>query len=92
MATEQAVITAPYNKIIASLGGRKFIISLLSLIVLALLLVLDFLDKGTFQVCFMGTVAVYVAGNVAQKATAKTQKVVVDPAKVSGEYIGGLHG
>lgn len=83
MATEQAIVTPEYSKIISSFGGRKFMLTMVALLIITVMRFTGFLDMGTFQILFMATVGVYVAGNVAQKATAKTQKVLVEKNEVT---------
>jgi uncharacterized membrane protein len=83
MAAEQAVVTPEYAKWLSQFGGRKFVLVMVAMLIITVMRFTGFLDQGTFQILFMATVGVYVAGNVTQKATAKTQKVAVaeSPAK-----------
>lgn len=54
------------------LTSRKFILSVLTLASCHWLLVEQLLSSADFKTLVLGTVGVYVAGNVAQKAVAKT--------------------
>lgn len=53
------------------LSSRKFLLCVASLAVNAWLLVDGVLPAGDYKALILATVAVYVAGNVAQKAVAK---------------------
>jgi hypothetical protein len=82
MATEQAVVSPAYSKWISDLGGRKFILTMVAMLIISVMRFTGFLDQPTYQILFMATVGAYIAGNVTQKATAKTQKVVTPETEV----------
>ena len=52
-------------------GGRKFVAAMSALLVSALALWFDHLTALLYRDIVLGTVGVYVAGNVAQKVLAK---------------------
>ena len=49
------------------LGGRKFILALLTLLITTGLLVFGKVDMETYQMVVLWTVSAYITGNVAQK-------------------------
>lgn len=51
--------------------SRKFILALLTLVVSTGLLYVGSIDAEVWKTVVLGTVGVYILGNVAQKATAK---------------------
>lgn len=53
-------------------GGRKFIATIAALLATTVVLAFDMISGLTFRDIVLGTIGVYVAGNVAQKATAKS--------------------
>lgn len=57
--------------VIERLSSRKFLLCCASLAVNAWLLVEGVLPAGDYKALILATVAVYVAGNVAQKAVQK---------------------
>lgn len=56
-------------------GSRKFILAVLSLFVSTGLLIDKDISADVWKTVVLGTVAVYISGNVAQKATAKKDAV-----------------
>lgn len=52
-------------------ASRKFIISILSVVSADVLVFLHVIDAGVWGTTVGGVVALYIAGNVGQKATAK---------------------
>lgn len=54
-------------------GSRKFILCALTLAAATWLVSVAAIDAATFKAVVLGTVGVYVAGNVAQKAWAEKQ-------------------
>lgn len=73
---EKPIPVAAYADVLRKVGGRKFFLCVMSLVIITTLLVFHYLDMEAFKLLFMATVGTYVAGNVTQKATAKPQKVV----------------
>ncbi len=55
------------------IGGRKFLLAILSLVTTALLAWLKVLDPSAYTTVVIATVGSYIAGNVVQKST--TNKV-----------------
>ncbi len=53
-------------------GGRKFIVTLYSLISITGLLYFKSIDQETFKAILVAVVLVYISGNVGQKAFTKT--------------------
>ena len=53
-------------------GGRKFIVTIYSLISITVLLYLKSIDQETFKAILVAVVLVYISGNVGQKAFIKT--------------------
>lgn len=56
---------------IEKLGGRKFILSVLSLLTVTALVVSKHISDGVYSAVMLGTVGAYIAGNVAQKLNEK---------------------
>lgn len=54
-----------------ALGGRKFILALLALASATALVWLGHISDGVYSAVAIATCGAYIAGNVAQKATAK---------------------
>lgn len=61
---------------IDKVGGRKFIVTLYSLLAITVLLYLKSIDQETFKAIIVAVVLVYISGNVGQKALVKSS---VDP-------------
>lgn len=55
------------NDLMKWLGGRKFILALLTLLITTSLLVFGKVDMETYQMVVLWTVSAYITGNVAQK-------------------------
>lgn len=53
-------------------GSRKFILAFVTLIVSTGLLYLGSIDADVWKAVVLGTVGVYIVGNVAQRAVTKT--------------------
>lgn len=53
-------------------GGRKFIVTLYSLLAITVLLYLKSIDQETFKAILVAIVLVYISGNVGQKALVKS--------------------
>jgi hypothetical protein len=49
------------------IGGRKFILSLITLLMTAALLIFGVVDMDTYQMVVLWVVSVYITGNVVQK-------------------------
>lgn len=62
-------------KFIESLGGRRFIISMLIGAATALLTYLGKIDGGVYTAVILGTVGVYITGNTYQKVKANGQPI-----------------
>ncbi len=60
------------NSPLSIVGGRKFIAAMAALVAATAALYLDLIAGITFRDIVLGTIGVYVTGNVAQKATAKS--------------------
>lgn len=58
--------------LLARLGGRKFLICAASLIGVHIALATSLITATIYRDLMLGIAAVYIAGNVTQKATAKT--------------------
>ena len=56
---------------IQSFGGRKFLLSLFSLVSTSVLVWFEHIDAGVYSAVVIATVGAYIVGNVAQKATQK---------------------
>ena len=54
-------------------GGRKFFLSLLSLVFATALVAAGVIEGGTYATIVLGTVGVFVGGNVAQDFAVKGQ-------------------
>lgn len=62
----------PDSSLIFRLGGRKFLICAVSLLGVNAALVFGLISATIYRDLMLGIAAVYIAGNVTQKATAKT--------------------
>ena len=59
-----------YSPIITSAGGRRFLLSILSLLCITFLNAYGTLDSSGFAVALTATVAAYIAGGTYQKVAA----------------------
>lgn len=57
---------------IAKIGGRKFLLSMLSLLSATVLCVLHHISDGVYSAVLIATAGAYIAGNVTQKLTKPT--------------------
>lgn len=57
-----------------TLGGRKYILTVATHIVSSILLWYGKLDSSAYSMIVLGTVAVYIAGNVHQKSSVGDDK------------------
>jgi hypothetical protein len=55
------------NEYLKFIGGRKFIITLLIILIVTILKLLGSIDQETFKTIIMSIGFIYVSGNVAQK-------------------------
>jgi len=58
---------------VTAVGGRKFLASVLSIVSATALCWTGHIADGVYSAVMIATVGAYIAGNVAQKATAKPQ-------------------
>lgn len=73
-----------YSEVIGKLGGRKFVLALLTLLITSFLVYQSKISDLVYQLIVLGVVAAYITGNVAQRwATKKTQKEEEDEKKVT---------
>lgn len=70
MTTETTDTNSIDASVIIYLGGRKYILSLLSLISVSLLVYFGKISDGVYSTVMVSTVAAYIAGNVYQKTIA----------------------
>lgn len=67
MTTETTDTNSIDASVIIYLGGRKYILSLLSLISASLLVYFGKISDGVYSTVMVATVAAYISGNVYQK-------------------------
>jgi hypothetical protein len=60
-------------------GGRKFIVTLYSLLSITALLYLKSIDQETFKAILVAVVLVYISGNVGQKAFIRSSSGATSP-------------
>lgn len=59
------------NAILQAAGGRKFIAAMSALVAATALMAFDMISGITYRDIVLGTIGVFVTGNVAQKVFAK---------------------
>lgn len=59
------------------IGGRKFLLALLSYAGTFVLMMLDKIDSGVYATVVIAVVAAYITGNVVQKSTTAGQETKV---------------
>jgi hypothetical protein len=65
------------NEYLKFIGGRKFIITLLVILIVTILKVLESIDQETFKTIIMSIGLIYVSGNVAQKVFAQADSTSI---------------
>ena len=59
-----------YSRLIATIGGRRFLLSILSLVSITFLNAYGTLDSSGYAIALGATVAAYIAGDTHQKVSA----------------------
>jgi len=65
--TNDELIVEPTGSYLTFVGGRKFILSMISVLCTSVLCWFGKIDPGVFSVVMVATISAYMAGNVLQK-------------------------